>query len=171
MQSAPQIHKSFNLGLLRNMLLCGKWSCGSYLVFLKYVVISSWYLKFLSCVGGGLKQYDILGKHVQSLVDVGPSSPASPQETGQSSEPSHTLDSGEQALLRLISGALPQDEQALIIESVFSSQKVTNMVNDLQEQDAQTFIDVIHEVCYHSSISNRVSWMVLLLAPFHLCRC
>ena len=116
-----------------------------------------------------MRQHDILEKHVQSIykednrsthvqsIGAGPSEPASPQETGQPSQPSLALDSDERALLRLISGALPRDEQASIIESIFSSQKATDMVDDLQEKDAQTFIDIIHEVRYHSSISNGVS--------------
>ena len=89
--------------------------------------------------------------------------PPSPQETGRPSQPLLALDSCDQALQRLIDGDLPQDERATVIESVFSSQEATDIVGHLQERDPQTFIDVIHEVRYHSSISNGVGWMTLLL--------
>ena len=82
--------------------------------------------------------------------------PPSPQETGRPSQPSLTLDSWEQALQRLIDGALPRYELATVIDSIYSSQEATDIVGRLQERDAQTFIDVIHEVCDHSSISNKV---------------
>ena len=82
------------------------------------------------------------------------SPPPSPQETGRPSQPSLTLDSGERALQRLIDGVLPQDERAMVIDSIFSSQRATDMAIGLQERDAQTSIDAIHEVRYHSFISN-----------------
>lgn len=89
--------------------------------------------------------------------------PPSPQETGRPPQSSFTLDSCEQALQRLINGDLPQDERATVIESIYSSQEATNIIGRLREKDAQTFIDIVHEVRYHSSISSGVGRMTLFL--------
>jgi hypothetical protein len=45
----------------------------------------------------------------------------------------------------LISGTAPQDELASLVETVFSNERVTDMV-DLQGSDVQTCIDVIDAV-------------------------
>ena len=55
-------------------------------------------------------------------------------------------------LLCLISGAVPQGERASLIEATFSGRKVTEMVRCLRGCDAQTFIDVVDEVRYRSSL-------------------
>ena len=75
-----------------------------------------------------------------------------PGDIGKPSEPSLVLDSGERALQRLISNDIPQDELASLIETIFSSRNAINMVGRLGECDAQTFVDVVYEVRYHSSI-------------------
>jgi len=46
----------------------------------------------------------------------------------------------------LISGPHPEGELASLIETVFSSREAINLVNHLQESDAQAFIDAVHEV-------------------------
>jgi hypothetical protein len=61
-----------------------------------------------------------------------------------------TLDHYDQAWQRLISGAAPQDELASLIETIFSSKKVTDRVNRLQGNDVQTFIDVLDAVWNHA---------------------
>jgi hypothetical protein len=55
-------------------------------------------------------------------------------------------DSGEQALQRLTSGAIPQEELILSIEAVFSSEKVIEMVRHLQTSEAQAFVEAVYEV-------------------------
>ena len=82
--------------------------------------------------------------------------PPSPDETGRPSQPSLTLDPAEQALQRLIDGVLPWDERSSVIESIFSSQRATDMLCGLRERDAQTSVDAIHEVRYHPSTSKGV---------------
>ena len=65
-------------------------------------------------------------------------------------DPPIILDSYNQAWQRLISGAVPQDELASLIETIFSNEKVTDMVDRLQGSDVQTFIDVIDAVRHHA---------------------
>lgn len=55
--------------------------------------------------------------------------------------------SGERALWCLIGGTHPQSELTSLIETIFSSREAVDLANCLQESDAQTFIDVLHEVC------------------------
>jgi len=55
----------------------------------------------------------------------------------------------------LISGPHSQDELASLIETIFSSREAIGLVGCLQENDAQTFIDVLYEVCFHSSIPEE----------------
>ena len=69
--------------------------------------------------------------------------------------PAESLSSGERALHRLISGPLPQSELASLIETVFSSREAIGLAGCLQESDAQTFIDVVHEVRFHPSIPEE----------------
>ena len=58
--------------------------------------------------------------------------------------------SHEQAWKRLISCGVPRDELPPLIETIFSERKTTNIVDHLQGNDAQAFIDVIDEVRCHS---------------------
>jgi hypothetical protein len=65
-------------------------------------------------------------------------------------DPSIIPDSYHQAWQRLISGAVPQDELASLIETILSSEKVTEMVDRLQGSDVQTFIDALAAVRHHA---------------------
>ena len=85
------------------------------------------------------------------MGERGLSPPPPPGEADQPSEPTLALDSGELALQRLIGGAVPQGERASLVEAIFSSGKVADMVARLQESDAQAFIDVVDEVRHHPS--------------------
>jgi hypothetical protein len=69
-------------------------------------------------------------------------------------DPPIVPDSRDQALQLLISGAVPQNELASLIETIFSN-KVTDVVDRLQGSDVQTFIDVIDEVWRHTLLSSR----------------
>ena len=51
----------------------------------------------------------------------------------------------------LFSPTVPQDELPSLIETIFSDEKMTKMIDNLQESDAQAFIDVIDGVRHHSS--------------------
>ena len=86
-----------------------------------------------------------------SMGERGLSPPPPPEEADQPSEPTLALDSGELALQRLIGGSIPQGERASLVEAIFSSRKVADMVARLHESDAQTFIDVVDEVRHHPS--------------------
>jgi hypothetical protein len=80
------------------------------------------------------------------------------------SDPSITLDPYDQAWQRLISGVVPQDELAFLIDTIFSNEKVANMVDGLQGNDIQTFIDVIDTVWHHVLPSRRsISTFYILL--------
>jgi len=52
----------------------------------------------------------------------------------------------------LISGPHPEGELTSLIKTVFSSREAIGLVDRLQESEAQTYIDVVHEVRFHSSI-------------------
>jgi hypothetical protein len=66
-------------------------------------------------------------------------------DTGLPPDPS-TLDPDNQALQRLISRTAPRSELASLIETIFPNKKVADIVDRLQDDDAQTFINVIDEV-------------------------
>jgi len=61
--------------------------------------------------------------------------------------------SPRRALQWLIGGAFHRGGLTSLIDTIFSSRKATDIVGCLRENDAQTFVDVIHEVCCHASIS------------------
>jgi hypothetical protein len=65
--------------------------------------------------------------------------------------PPVVLYSYDQAWQRLIGGAVPQDELASLVETIFSSEKATVMVDRPQGNDVQTFIDVI-DVVWHRAL-------------------
>jgi hypothetical protein len=67
-----------------------------------------------------------------------------------SPDPSVTPDSYAQAWQRLINGAVPQDEFASLIGTILSNEKAINMVDRLQGNDVQAFIDVIDTVWHHA---------------------
>jgi hypothetical protein len=58
------------------------------------------------------------------------------------------------ALCLIVSG-VPENERISLIEVIFSSRKVTDMVRRLRESDAQAFINVVDEVRYRSSFPKR----------------
>ena len=60
------------------------------------------------------------------------------------------VDPHEQALQWFISCAVPKDELPSLIESIFSDEKTTNMVDHLPKSDAQAFINAIDGVCCHT---------------------
>ena len=64
---------------------------------------------------------------------------------------SAVLDSDKRALQRLISRVGPKDEFVSLINAVFSSGKVSDIVGRLGANDAQMFIDAMDEVCHHIS--------------------
>lgn len=72
--------------------------------------------------------------------------------TNQPSEPGLILNSGKRALRCLVSRAIPQDELPSLIETVVSDAEAADIVKCLQGSDVQTFIDVVAEVRYPSSI-------------------
>lgn len=82
---------------------------------------------------------------------MGESGLSVPSQPGDIVRPSE-LDSGERALGRLIGGDHPQGELTSLIEKILSSRKAIDAVGYLGESEAQTFIDVVHGVGYHSSI-------------------
>ena len=64
-------------------------------------------------------------------------------------------DPGEQALHRLISGTISQDEVAPLIEAVLSSRKAIEEIGNLQRNGAQAIIDILDKVpCYFSIFEN-----------------
>jgi hypothetical protein len=104
----------------------------------------------VSCAMTTLEPYDVDSHSVRSSTKTEPSKsvptgdnlPAPP-------EPSFVL------LLCLISGTVPQGERASLIEVIFSSWSVTDTVRRLQGRDAQTFVDVVDEARYHSSVRQK----------------
>ena len=60
------------------------------------------------------------------------------------------------ACKRLISRTLSPQEVTSLIEAIFTSKDEVKMVRDLRGDDAQTFIDVIHEVCTTLSFRGTV---------------
>ena len=64
-------------------------------------------------------------------------------------DPPITIDSEGQALQRLITRAVRQNEFPSLIETIFSEKK-TDVVARLSGSDAQAFIDVIDEVRHHT---------------------
>ena len=62
--------------------------------------------------------------------------------------PSLVLGSGKQALELLVSCPIPEGKLASLIEATFSSERVSDIVGCLTGNDAQTFIDVVDEVCH-----------------------
>ena len=56
----------------------------------------------------------------------------------------------DQALQRLIGGAVPQNELAPLIETIFLNKKAIDMADSLPENDVQIFIDAIDTVWHHA---------------------
>ena len=96
--------------------------------------------------------------------------PPLPGNTNHVSEPLLIPDSNGRALQRLVSRDVPQDELPSVIETIISNVKAADIVGCLQENDAQTFIDVMDEVCHHT-IPSRGNWSNdLCINPPDFCR-
>ena len=67
-----------------------------------------------------------------------------------SGTPIRTPHSPDQTWQRLISNAVPQDELPSLIETVFSEENIADLVDSLQGEHVQTFIDVIDAVRDHT---------------------
>ena len=65
-------------------------------------------------------------------------------------------DSCIRALQRLINHAAPQDEFLSLLEVVFSSEEITEIMDGLQGEHIQTFIDGIDAVCHQSPLPPGV---------------
>ena len=78
-----------------------------------------------------------------------------PGGTNNTSDPLLTSDCGKQALQRLVSRAVPQDELPSVLETIASSVEPANIVECLEGCDAQTFIDAIDEARHHAISSPR----------------
>jgi len=68
---------------------------------------------------------------------------------------SNLVDLDVPACKRLISRTPSPQEVTSLIEAIFTSKEEVKMVRDLRGDDAQTFVDVIHEVCFVLSFSRR----------------
>lgn len=66
----------------------------------------------------------------------------------------------------MISHAVPQGELPSLIEAIFSDEETINMVECLQGNDAQAFIDVIDEVRYRA-LSPK-NGLIYITQPFTL---
>ena len=83
--------------------------------------------------------------------------PLPPRDADNASEPPLVLDSDKQAMRRLLSRAVPQDELPSVIETIISKPKSADIAGSLRGGDAQTFIDIIDEASYHTipSLKNQ----------------
>ena len=70
-------------------------------------------------------------------------------------DPSIVTNPHEQAWQSLINRTAPRDELPSLIETIFSGRKTTDMVDSLQQSDAQTFIDMIDEVHNYALYSEE----------------
>ena len=91
--------------------------------------------------------------------------------TGHSPKSPITISPREQAWQRLISNAVAQDELPSLIDTIFLDKKITDIVDYLQESDAQAFVDVIdgvrHRVLPFSGICRYFSFTPLPLLVRH----
>jgi len=69
------------------------------------------------------------------------------------------------ACRRLTSLAFSPHEVVSLIEETFTSKDEVEMIRDLRGHDAQTFIDVVHEVCLHTPSFPGRSLIASSLAP------
>ena len=91
-------------------------------------------------------------------------------DTNYLSEPPLILDSNKEALQRLVSRDVPQDELPSVIEAVISNAKAADIVKCLQESDAQTFIDVMDEARHHAILSSMNQFIDLYFNFPDFCR-
>ena len=90
-----------------------------------------------------------------SVGGSGPSSPLLFGNANHFSKPPLVLGSVKRALQRLVSRDVPHDELPSVIETVISNVKAVDIVECLQGNDAQTFIDVLDEACHRANPSLR----------------
>ena len=89
------------------------------------------------------------------FIDSGPTNggdiplPLLQGDTNRLSEPPPVLDRDKQALGRLLSRAVSQDELPSVIETIISNAKAADIAGSFRGSDAQTFIDIIDEASYH----------------------
>lgn len=74
------------------------------------------------------------------------------RDTNPPSDTPTVPDSYTQAWQRLISHAAPQDELVSLLEIVFSSGKITELIDGLQGEHTQTFINVMDAVRHQTSL-------------------
>ena len=99
------------------------------------------------------------------IDESGPPIPPPPGDTDHLSEPLLILDSNRRDLQRLVSHDVPRDELPSVIKTIASSVKAADIVEYLQESDAQTFIDVMDEACHHAIPSIRSCFVDLFQPP------
>lgn len=77
--------------------------------------------------------------------------------------PPTPADSDTLAWKRLISHASLPNEVISLIGEIFTSKDEIKMICDLRGDDAQTFINVIHEVCFAFFPSRNTTWLTSIL--------
>jgi len=93
------------------------------------------------------------GTNRDSFGESGPPLPPLSKDTNHPFKPLLVSDSNTQALQRLVIRVVSKDELPFVIESIFSNVRTVDIVRCLEGSDAQAFIDVIDEVCYHTVVS------------------
>lgn len=86
-----------------------------------------------------------------SFIDEDPGRTEDTRSPSPIPGPSLVPDSCKKALQRLVSRAAPKGELVSLVEAIFSSGRVSDIVGCLGENNAQTFIDAVDEVCHHGS--------------------
>ena len=81
--------------------------------------------------------------------------PPSPENMNHISELLPILDPNKRALQRLVTRTIHQDELPSVIATIVSNVKASDIVECLQESDAQTFVDIMDEACHHTIPSLR----------------
>ncbi|KAF9780774.1 kinase-like domain-containing protein [Thelephora terrestris] len=94
-------------------------------------------------------------------IDFGTSSPVPPSNTNHVHNPTPILDSGQQALQRLVSGAAPQEELPSLVETVVSHIKAADISNHLQGTELQTLVDVLNQALdeFDPALGTRNEWV------------
>ena len=82
-----------------------------------------------------------------ALTDSSVSLPLDQGDMDHSPNPPLIPDSDKRALQRLVSDSVPHDELLPLIELVVTNVKAASIVGFLKGNDAQTFIDMIDQVC------------------------
>ena len=88
-----------------------------------------------------------------------------PGDTNHTAEPPQILSSGQRALQRLVSGAAPSGELGSLITAVVPDMKTDDIINHLQESNAQMLADVLDQVCMTSFHRQGTGSLV---TPLHL---